>query len=53
MQQVGEEIKVSTEDVPLEKYRLRPEQPRRLHPMWQVAEGLGAIRIEKGEAVWV
>lgn len=45
-------MRLSTEDVPIDKYPIRPEHERQLHPMWQIAEKLGIISIEKGEVKW-
>jgi succinate dehydrogenase/fumarate reductase flavoprotein subunit len=49
----GEAIKVDTEEVPLERYRLKPKPERFLHPLWQAARDEGQIRIEKGQVIWV
>ena len=52
MKQEGEDLKISTEDVPMGRYRFHPERSEHLHPLWQAAENIGAINIEKGAVSW-
>jgi succinate dehydrogenase/fumarate reductase flavoprotein subunit len=49
----GEQIGTGAVDVPVERYRLKPEKGKILHPIWQVAEKQGIIRIVNGGVEWV
>ncbi|MBM2832421.1 MAG: Succinate dehydrogenase flavoprotein subunit, partial [Dehalococcoidia bacterium] len=49
----GEEAKVGTEAVALERCRIKPEPERSLHPLWEVVKRQGQIRIENGQVAWV
>ncbi|MBI4286837.1 MAG: FAD-dependent oxidoreductase [Chloroflexi bacterium] len=51
-QRDGGGMKLSTEDVPVDGYPLKPERTKNLHHMWQLAEKLGICRVEKGAVKW-
>ena len=44
---------LSTRPVPIEEYPLKVERKRGLHYIWQLAQRLGIITLEKGEIKWV
>lgn len=46
-------VQLSTRDIPYDAYSLKPPKGRQLYYMWSQAQAIGAIRIEKGEVVWV
>lgn len=48
----GNSMRLFTEDVPIEKYRVKPERDKALHRLWQTAERIGIIKIKAGEVVW-
>lgn len=47
------QMELSTRDVPIDKYPLKPRRDKQLYYMWSQAQAINAIRIEKGEVVWV
>lgn len=44
---------LSTRDVPIDTYSLKPPRDKKLYYIWERAQESGAVRIEKGEVVWV
>lgn len=48
----GAETVLVSEEMPWERYRLKPKPERVLHPLWQAAEKDGAIRIENAAVSW-
>ncbi len=46
------QMKLETEDVPIDKYPHKPEREKSLHRMWQRAQINGIIRIEEERVVW-
>jgi succinate dehydrogenase/fumarate reductase flavoprotein subunit len=45
-------VELSTRDVPIDSYPLKPPRDKKLYYMWERARQIGAVRIEKGEMVW-
>lgn len=48
----GDDIKIGTVDVPLQRYKLKPKREKVLNPIWRVAEAEGQVRIEGGQVSW-
>jgi succinate dehydrogenase/fumarate reductase flavoprotein subunit len=44
---------LSTSPVPIEDYPIKVERKKELHYIWQLAQRLGIITLEKGEIKWV
>ncbi len=48
LRQDGTQMKIWSEDVPIEKYKLKPERAKFLHPFWQRLQELGySAKVEK------
>lgn len=45
-------MKEFTQDVPIERYPLKPPKGRALHRTWEAAEKVGAIKIEGDRVIW-
>ena len=47
------EMKVVTQDLPLDRYPVKPPRVKELEHAWERAKDLGIITIEEGKVVWV
>ncbi|MFQ5826882.1 MAG: FAD-dependent oxidoreductase [Dehalococcoidia bacterium] len=48
----GDDMKLTTEDVPIDTYAIRPERKKELHSMWKMALQRGIITLEGGQVRW-
>jgi succinate dehydrogenase/fumarate reductase flavoprotein subunit len=52
---VGQEngkMKVSTQDIPIDRYPVKPPRDRALDPLWQRAKDLGIVTIKEERVAW-
>ena len=45
-------MKVFAQDIPIDRYPVKPPKEILLEPLWQRAEELGMITIKEGHVVW-
>lgn len=43
---------IGAEPVPVERYPVKPDKERELHPMWKIAGDLGVASIQEGRVQW-
>ena len=48
----GQAMKITTEDVPIDKYPIKVERKKTLAYLWQKAQEMGIITVEKGRIRW-
>jgi hypothetical protein len=49
----GKDMKIVTEDVPIDRYPLKVERTREVAYLWQAGIDAGVVRLEGGKIRWV
>ena len=53
VKKIDNKMKVIMQDIPIERYPLKPPEGVSLDPRWQQAQEAGIVKIEQGRIIWV
>lgn len=52
VKEVGGKMEVMTQEIPIEKYPVKPRKVKEVDPVWQRAQELGIVKIKEGRIAW-
>ena len=52
VKQENSQMKVFTQDIPIDRYPVKPPRTRQLDPVWEQAQKLGIISIKEDRVIW-